>query len=700
MPQYAPEELSRRPLIDERDTFDFTTPNLEVSARTTDPYVQPYSNLQQLVSVLSEINPTLRSIGQIGQVYNDKRKEQGEFSRIKGEETPAKSKGWAFIQGYEELDGKIKGGLDYKLEVQDYINRNGNLAPEEFANGLHAIAAKYTQGATDNFLRGFTDSALQIENDAKEAYQQAQFKKVQQDVIDKVSIDLTLDTEKTVQNLLKSSFKVGSLDDIVNNPALLKKMGTDKTFKDKVSTELRTILSTTQQRVKDLGATGLKNDDVTQKYLEIVGNMAVKYGMPELLDFTDKNDGSGFIISKSDKFGTMVADFKAGAERAKKTNLEIGEQTSAKQQEQALTQEVSRIRTRTAEISLVKDPFERAAQAREAMNYVSKSPMLTKNMDIQTLINPLQKIVEEARQGVSIRPDDSDKSTYQQLYSKAVKGSLSLEEVYKADNNNLLNKSDFDRLAGMVNTTLKERQRKAEEAAKKNQKAQDEWPHKQRVEELESKIVTEFAPTDRLGKALYPERGYEVQDYLTQRLLKWKEQKGRYPDYFEYEEEIATPARKHFKDIYEKDNNNNGGKDKEKPKDDNKGPVEKLLDNLRKSYGVDDNAKPPVKEQPVKTQPKPTSTTPPSKQQDNDDESTVYKKVETALAGGYNRGQLEKFLGDKSANYLTTYGRLKTRALLKAGTKEVDVRKKLKGWGYKDNEIDFYIKWSKDNMNK
>lgn len=152
--------------IDPKDTFDITTPSLEVNARRTDPYIDPGSpgkgNVAALMSFTKDINASLHSYGKI---QNQKKGEnaakakadelQGIYDKPSGMFNLGKGydETWHTVHG-EALAGQFKEEYTRKLkENNNFVDgdRTDEEARAERDKLFQETYQKYFKGVQSNY---------------------------------------------------------------------------------------------------------------------------------------------------------------------------------------------------------------------------------------------------------------------------------------------------------------------------------------------------------------------------------------------------------------------------------------------------------------------------------------------------------------------------------------------------------------------
>jgi len=152
---------SRRPNTD-KDTYDFSTPDLNVSARPTDDYMERRPN-RDIVNALEAVNKGLASYGTLSELRSKNAEDRAEKDFAENPEAPPSEQTVAYIEKWEQMKGTHVAIAEFQKEADAYFTQNSHLEPDEFKEGYQKIVAEYTAGRSKNFMLGFFPKALQKE---------------------------------------------------------------------------------------------------------------------------------------------------------------------------------------------------------------------------------------------------------------------------------------------------------------------------------------------------------------------------------------------------------------------------------------------------------------------------------------------------------------------------------------------------------
>lgn len=314
-------QLTSRAQVDKRISHDPTTPSLHVVASPTDPMVFGSghdSRAARLAEALGVIQQNKAVIDQAVSLGAERVYKEGALSAMKGEERP--STGMIRIQGWDTLKGELTARQEYRDELNSFFNDNHlELLPEEFEAGVREISNKYIQGASKSYLEGFLPQALDIEQSIFDKYNSTHRELVRQESMDMLSSKAHNTVVKHLTEYLQSRFEgIESLDDILTRPEVLWQLDVEGTLGAELAPILRADLSDAQRKGKQLGFT---RHEVNQLYLEQVGELAVRYGMPELLDFLWLPDETGNAPIRSAAAGKTSFQYLSKSEAERKTTV-------------------------------------------------------------------------------------------------------------------------------------------------------------------------------------------------------------------------------------------------------------------------------------------------------------------------------------------------------------------------------------------
>ena len=287
MPENTRQPLSQRRGLNRRGT---SYEKSEVSARPTDPFVQPggvSENTKALMGALDKSGNLLTQYTKMKHQEREADKKVGYEAGLTGGPAPGDEASDAKIAGWKQAQGE-GAAFDYELEVTEYLQNNVNASPDEFQQGLAQLTQKYTDAASESYLKGFIPQAEKIEQRVTKTYLNEQHEQV---------------LSEGLNNLAKGFRQ--ELSDIVEGKDPEKKAG-----------EVRKLFTKYQQKGKSFG---LSRGRVSERMLNLVGREAEKAGDSDLLEFASVPDEDGGIRLTDTKLGEAVRTWKQRAVTAHDT---------------------------------------------------------------------------------------------------------------------------------------------------------------------------------------------------------------------------------------------------------------------------------------------------------------------------------------------------------------------------------------------
>lgn len=731
MPVNTPSPLPQRRLTDPRDTFDFTTPNLQTVARPVDigNRQSGASSLTQLVDALSSVNKGLAAYQSVRDAFNEEDYQKGQTARASGGARPSDA-GWAFLRGWEEMDGKISANQEYQVEVADYLAKNAETAtPEEFANGLHALSNKYLQGTSDNYVRGFVGEALNIEESAKLSYQQVQSKVFQQNLEEKANIRFS----QIIDNRLNDSFKgigLGSYQELLEKPDAYAAMDIG-TFKAGFGTALRDALTQAQEEFK---AFGMSTAQVSDIFLDRVGQIAIEYGLPELLDYATIKDKSGVSVEDT-TLGQKVKQYRQQAENQRSNIVAALDKKAKADYDKWKNATVNNLHLSIARLATSNDPATAAADAGKLIAQITSDPDLMA-LDYGTMSGILSDLQKIATGGMNF-PSHGDEQVFGRLLYNAASDSLKMADIEAARKANQLTLSQY--------STLMEKYQAQQRFLKAEGEKEPPWPSKGMIDKVMAsaidmvshKEVDVLGLKDSLDPATYAmlqaigsiggvAKDYEIElqatilftDYLNE----WRtKNNGAYPTFAQWKKDIFEPVM----DTLQKDLEKSNAQDKANAEAEAKNAAKQDKRAIPvDEYGLSEEgrvvANKTRESEVVKLQssgnpasiwspggiplgPVPGSSPTPttsSRPQFDYSYDLTFSTINTGFSQGYKKADLEEMLKERKQppeaikNYFEDYLVRKADSILKlpeyrkdktAGAKEV--RSKFTSWGFSEQEI-------------
>ena len=277
MPGNIPKAASKRREITAQETFRYTTPDMKVTARPVDAFVQPgkpqakdYTELQGLVSALGQLSQVMQSKKQ---QWDKEAYEKGQVMALKGEEPPPGSPE-AMWKGNQNFKGQASM-IDLQTKYEEYLQQNQNATPAEFQAGLHKISQEHMAGQSDQYLVGMLKGgALGLEKQVMNAYRKTAVKNFNED------------TTSAMATAFAGQFN---------------------TLQDKSPEAIHAMFTTFQDQAV---RAGIPRKAATDRLLDVIGPLAVQSGQPELMRFAHLKDSKGVAVAMTDSSEKVLSYMK------------------------------------------------------------------------------------------------------------------------------------------------------------------------------------------------------------------------------------------------------------------------------------------------------------------------------------------------------------------------------------------------------
>lgn len=535
MPKDVPRQRSRRVLIDPRQSFDVTTPDLQVTARPTDPFFpqgggDQAAQLAQAFGAISE--GAAAGLGIFNRV-RERAFQEGVTAQQAGEERP---KSQLMAAGWDFQNGRHAARVLYKQEVMQFFEQNAETMDAlSFSQGLKEISQKHLNGASEDFIKGFAPEAAAIEEQMATAYQQAVNRRIREDALDKASQIAHDEVQTVIQNQLAEIFDITDLDQIPGNTTIYDAFSKGD-FGSVFAKDIRQALQTAIDTGKTLG---IHPNDIEALYLDIVGQMAIQYGMPELLSFTEIKGKNGVSIAEG-RLSQKVIQYRERAEEARASYIQARDRELEKALQENRNRALNELRIKISQIATNDSPMQRSRLAQGVFNQIASNEEF-KNLpedDLSPILNDLVDLINDT----PLWPDESDPETYADLLVAAANGDVTLESIEAARRSGLLAKADYDRLINAWQTNEEQRQ---------NAGGSTSWPDRSDIMSMEELMVNHIS--GGLNPFGLPEdQGLAANAKARFALARnqFKERHGRQPTFTEYMTQIAPAVFQDFqKDI-------------------------------------------------------------------------------------------------------------------------------------------------------
>lgn len=269
MPRQTQKRMKGATQISPQETFDFTVPARQVSARDVDTRAavpQADAKVTGILTFIDQMKSGLKTAVQIADIRSKEKREEGYRAGAKGEKVEA-PRHWAFIEGYEQFKGEA-AGKDYYAQIDALFQKAGDLEPSDWDQQRDKITESFLFGSSDAFIDGFVPKAMIIEEHYDKKYHGVLQERIKNDYL------------TTVRGM--ADFE---LTTIYNST-----MSTAERAK-----AVRDSLSKEQARSKGLGIAG--RTEISNEFVETFIEKATTLGRPDFLDGFFEPDESGMKLS-------------------------------------------------------------------------------------------------------------------------------------------------------------------------------------------------------------------------------------------------------------------------------------------------------------------------------------------------------------------------------------------------------------------
>lgn len=270
MPGTITRPASKRREVTAQETFRYTTPDMKVTARPVDAYVDPakprpkdYSGLEALMQGLNAL-----AVGMQRREANNSKEdyEKGQVMALRGEEPPPGSPE-AMWKGNQHFKGQ-SAVIDLQSRYEQLLQNSAGMTQDEFVQELHKTSQDLMKGQSDHYLMGMLKGgALGLEKQAMNAFRKTSLASVKED------------TTSAMATAFSAQFN--AMED--KSPAALHGLYT--TFLD--------------QAVH----AGVDRKVAADRLVDVIGTEAVRSGNPDLMSFAQLTDSKGIA-----PIGTAMQD--------------------------------------------------------------------------------------------------------------------------------------------------------------------------------------------------------------------------------------------------------------------------------------------------------------------------------------------------------------------------------------------------------
>lgn len=515
-----------RRLSDPRDTFDWSTPNLNVYARPTDPYVAPKvsSGTAQLAQALGLLQNSTIQYGQYKEKKNKEDYSEGQVSRAKGE-TKQEDATAAFIRGWEQLDGELQS-QDFERKSAEFFEQHRDEDYETFQKNYNAFSKEYiAKLPTDDTIKGFIPKALEVEDRLLGTHHKYQQEKISQEKLTKVTSVMNTD----IDNWIISTLGIKSMDEILtNDEAYLKFYANKEQFKQQFQEKCKEYLATAREKYKAF----FNDKEVGSILYSLLKSKAQYYDMPELMAAMD-NPSNKEGMSEKDALGVQDEVYqileRSSVDQSKRLSI-----IQAKTERQVDEYVNKRANYYYSSVALLDDND--IEGAKQLLLELNKDEVFLANGRWNEIYTSINKILESTG-----FPKESDEAVYYALDEKRWKRTLNYNDLVK--NRESLSKSDYE---GFRSFLEKERRQKEEDAEQRAAEARREaradarqarsdakqsiwYDHKKEMSEHYSSLIDSIKKFNKFNMWMNPKETYQAQHYLGSLINEFTQKNGREP---------------------------------------------------------------------------------------------------------------------------------------------------------------------------
>lgn len=415
MPRPTVKEKNTRMQYNDQDTFDFSTPNLQVTARPTDPYVKPVmtDDAAAVAQFADSMKGFMKGFSDRKDKKHDEDIQAGKRAKMRKEEKPEDASA-GFIKGYETLEG-VSGGAELYTKMEENYKKNWQDTPAEFQAKQEALVKEFLNGRSDHYVDGLLGMAVEAEN----MFTKKHFE----------------DNKKIIDNNINTHLR-NAVDGMVNisleqgvNPA-----------------KLRAGLTDLQGLAIQQGRSRLETSD---HFIDAVGPTAIKKGRPDLMMFAYERDTTGTRLVDNEHLAPKIIQIMRQAE-AEAENQAKALDEAAKLKKQELKTNVGRTLSEKLYTTRPED-----SEGWNSVYDILNNASNPERNEFGVALDPgeiehYHRNIQALRLGGTFS-HESDMRAYQNGFVKAKEGKLTAEELSKLESS--LTREDFKelmRLSGSV----------------------------------------------------------------------------------------------------------------------------------------------------------------------------------------------------------------------------------------------------------
>ena len=398
MPRQATVRERTRRQVDDRETFDFTTPNMKVSANPVDPYAKPGAPPQVLMSgdvkafqaIMGNLQDALAGGQKIKKDYDKREQKRGGADAAAGrkDEDP----GEAYLIGHEIISGKAAAG-DLEKQSLDYYEKNKDVEPLQFKVGMERLQKQFLLGRSEAFVEGIMADAINIEQKYNLTYHHYTTKRVKEDGLANIAKGFDYDIQSIAAD-------------------------TSTTREDKAKA-IREMFTGAQA----LGGMtyGLTKNEVSDHLINVMSRKALELGDPDLMKFAWVGDKDGIRLVDNPKLAANIEQGVKVADNEKATRTNEFDKRVLKLQKDV----ENRVGNNIAEL-LVDGNADTKAAYEMLRQYSDPSRNKEGVMLTPSFVEHSHRLIANRGAGFALQ---SDPEVYASAMDKAGRGELSLSDI-------------------------------------------------------------------------------------------------------------------------------------------------------------------------------------------------------------------------------------------------------------------------------
>lgn len=503
--------------IDPKDSYDPTTPSLEVFARRTDPHIDAGSPNKGNIEALTTFAKNLNRTGELYLAYKQSQEPEeeaeGAASRAKGEELNT-SKSNAFIRGYEKLSGKMTGLSKLNAEALTFFEENKDLTPDEFERKFSDVVMnKYVDGKSTNYLRGFMPEAMATLEYVTKKHSAHISDTVNENLNQGINDTVTADIQREIQ----TTFGLTIPEIMFDYDKRLKLDENRQVLNEVFPKQIRTLVSNKLAELKEMGVSRREAGFAIAK---TIANLSEKWGMPELIKYTEVPDEFGQSIINNPKLQEYLT---SSIQRATASHESILRGLNAKRKQDAEENKsfttnnyIVRIGQANGDISALQE-----------LKAEITNPEMQKKLD--NYFPALYERIETAIANGGVFANHTDATTRAMLMRKG--DSLRLSDVLS--NLDKLSQSDADHFTGMIN-------------AVKNRTHGEAISNDWRAFQGNYSSLQSLYRTDEIGRFIDPVNGVNATSHIWKAVQDYQKVNGMKPPTGDAWDKIVNDTIKRF----------------------------------------------------------------------------------------------------------------------------------------------------------